>query len=172
MFLLVNQGVTTNMSDLNTPDGSRGIVQITPKCYCGDCSFEYPLRQLGDVSDPTYLLPARLFPGTPENNREAPCSLDLNDPPAAAGGIPKKNSLVSYRLDLNLPPAAAGGIHGSRHFSSFFPPSCGASSLATSTFVPSAKAKLPSITTVSPPCKPEVISILSLVRMPIVTFVS
>ena len=54
------------MSDLNTPDGSRGIVQITPKCYCGDCSFEYPLRQLGDVSDPTYYYRRAYFPEHPK----------------------------------------------------------------------------------------------------------
>src|SRR5713226_2288873 len=53
----------------------------------------------------------------------------------------------------------------------FFSSAAG-SPLATSTLVPSAREKLPSITTVSPPCKPEVISILSLVRIPTVTFVS
>src|SRR6266436_5702786 len=58
------------------------------------------------------------------------------------------------------------------HFSGGFFSSGAGSSLATSTLVPSAKEKLPSITTVSPPCNPEIISILSLVRMPTVTLVS
>src|SRR6266849_623409 len=60
------------------------------------------------------------------------------------------------------------------HFSSAFDflPYFFSSSLLISTFAPSGSEKLPSITTVSPPCKPEAISILSLVRTPTVTLVS
>jgi hypothetical protein len=81
---------------------------------------EYPQRQLGDCSDTAYPRELTAFPNTPSGSwgmiqiqpqaETQTARLNLNNPPAAAGGILKSNHALSCRLYLNDPPTSVGGI--------------------------------------------------------------